>query len=339
MTMGSSKTVKDSIILQERDLSLLRGLLESRIMTTEQAALIYIDGKLPYAKKRVQRLKETGYISCRERRLFEPSILSLSPKGLKALNLQGVLAEYPPLGVTAFTKRASLSEASIRHELEIMDVKASFAVALRKSNTFSLAEFTTWPLLNEFEAVSNGTETTIKPDGFIRIHENEPDGGLSEHTFFLEADRSSETLDTLVSKALAYLHYYKSGGFAEKNGAKRSEYKEYPFRVLMTFKTAERRNNMAERLLLSNPPILTQVYLSTIAEVLNDPFGAVWIRPLDYREAVKGTPFEPKVIRQHFGYARKTFIIQNVYKSQFSGWKITQSKNYYVNESNVGYSI
>lgn len=73
--------------------------------------------------------------------------------------------------------------------------------------------------------------------------------------------------------------YYKSGGFAARNGAARSDYKEFPFRVLMVFKTAERRNNTAERLLQSNLPVFKQACLSTLEEVTRDPFDAIWIRP------------------------------------------------------------
>lgn len=132
------------------------------------------------------------------------------------------------------------------------------------------------------------------PDGFIRVHEKENDGGVSEHTFFLEVDRSSETQETLVNRAASYLDYYKSGGFAIRNGAARSAYKDFPFRVLIVLKNAERRNNTAERLLQSNPPILTQAYLSTFEEVSANPLGAIWIRPVDYREAIKQTGFESR---------------------------------------------
>lgn len=65
----------------------------------------------------------------------------------------------------------------------------------------------------------------------------------------------------------------------------------------MVFKNAERRNNAAEQLLQLTPPILTQVWLTTFAEATTDPLGPIWIRPLDYREATKNTPFDPKKLR------------------------------------------
>ncbi len=310
-----------SISLQARDLALLRTLFESRVMIAEHVATLYFDGHAEAAKKRLQKLKAAELIGTRPRRAFEPAILFLAAKGLAILKANGTLAEYPALGVPALGRRVLVSELTLRHELEIMDVKASFHAALLKTKAFSLTEFCTWPLLYQFEAFRprhDGTEVIVKPDGFIRVHEAETDGGLSEHTFFLEVDRSSETVDTLVAKAGCYLDYFKSGGFAERNGAPRSAFKEYPFRVLMVFKTAERRNNVAERLFQSNPPILSQVCLSTFEEVAADPLGKIWILPLAYREATKGTAFDPSRARKQWGYQRDTarehFIEQKVKK-------------------------
>src|SRR5260370_30381727 len=158
-----------------------------------------------------------------------------------------------------------------------MDVKAAFYSAIKMTEQFTVAEFSTWPVLYQFEAFragQGGAEVTVKPDGFIRIHEKEKDDHLSEHTFFLEVDRSTETQDTLVARAGSYFEYYKSGGFAERNGAPRAAYKNFPFRVLMVFKTAERRNNTAERLMQNNPPIFTHDSLSTIDEVMAEPLAA-----------------------------------------------------------------
>src|SRR5262249_11516802 len=97
---------------------------------------------------------------------------------------------------------------------------------------------------------------------------------------------STETQTTLVNRASCYLDYYKSGGFAVANGKSRAEYKEHPFRVLFVLKNTERRNNTAERLLEAMPPIRTFVYLSTLEEVLKNPLGSTWLRPVDYRDAV-----------------------------------------------------
>jgi hypothetical protein len=228
----------------------------------------------------------------RTSRPTEPAALFLTTKGFTHLRDHGALSDYPALSVRTFEKRAAGSELTLRHELEVMDVKAAFHSATAKMENVSLAEFGTWPLLHQFKVSRNGHgETTVKPDSFIGIHEKEHDG-VSEHAFFLEVDRSSESLDTLVAKAHCYLVHYKSGGFAVKKGVTPADFKKYPFRVLIVCKTAERRNNTALRLLQSNPPVFTQAYLTTFAEATDDPFGYVWLTPTAYRDAVKGTSFD-----------------------------------------------
>jgi hypothetical protein len=294
--------------LQNRDLALLRGLFESRTMTTAHAASLYFDNKIHATNKRLQKLKSCGFIGERPRHAFGPSVLFLTRKGLVLLQNHGVLNNYPSLNLSALDRRARVSNLTIRHELEVMDVKTAFHVAIKTAPSFAIAEFSTWPLLNEFKACrpNNGAEVLVKPDGFIRTHETELDGDKYERTFFLELDRSTETQDILIARVGCYLDYYKSGGYAVRNGATRSDYKQFPFRVLMVFKTAERRNNTAERLLQSNLPVFKQVCLSTFEEAARDPFGAIWIRPLDYREATKGTPFEPERTTSTRGYRRQT---------------------------------
>lgn len=278
-------------------------------MTTEHIAVLYFENHREATKKRLQKFKAAGLIAERPRRAFEASALFLAPGGLAALRDHGVLSEYPSFDIPVLERRARVSQLTIAHELEVMDVKAAFHVAASsgKAGSVVVAEFSTWPLLNEFTAFRpDGSEVLMRPDGFIRLHEKEPNDGLSEHTFFLEIDRSTETLDTLTAKAACYLDYYKSGSFAERNGARRSAFKDYPFRVLMVFKTPERRNNMAERLLKNNPPIFTQVCLATIADATKDPFGAVWFRPMDYRDAITGTPFVAAAEQRQRAYQRQT---------------------------------
>jgi hypothetical protein len=311
------------ILLQNRDVALLRGFFESRVMTTAHATALYFDKKTDAANKRLQKLKATGFIGERPRRAFAPAILFLTRKGLKQLQDEGVLTEYPSFALAALERRARVSDLTIRHELEVMDVKTAFHAAIKTTKTFTIAEFSTWPLLNEFSAYRPGydsAEVPVKPDGFIRIHETDDDGARFEHGFFLEVDRSNEVQETIVAKAGCYLDYYKRGGFAVRNGATRDDYKKFPFRVLMVFKSAERRNNTAIRLLQNTPPILTLAYLSTLEEVTNDPTGAIWIRPLDYREATKGTLFVPEKQPRTWGYQRQTarelFVEQKVRKQR-----------------------
>jgi hypothetical protein len=297
-----------SITIQKRDVEILRGLFESRTMSSLHIAALHFEGSYEAAKKRLQKLKAAGLIGERARRASEYSVLFLTRKALNLLKAHGILAEYPKLNLTSLEKRGMVSELTLRHEFEIMDVKASFFSSLRKTGNFTLAEFSTWPLLYQFEAFRsgyNGAEVLVKPDGFIRIHEVEPDGSKSEHTFFLEVDRSTESQDFLIARIGAYLDYFKSGGFAVRNGGTRDRFRDFPFRVLVVCKNAERRNNCAERLFQQTPPILSLACLSTFEEVKRDPFGPIWIQPRDYREVVKGTPFDSQQTIKSRQYRRQ----------------------------------
>jgi hypothetical protein len=319
--MHTTRTQPEIIDMQDRDLAILRGLFECRVMTTDHAKALYFDGKGEAAKKRLQKIKAAGLITERPRRAFDPSVLFLTRKGLMLLQEKGVLNKYPSFDLPALDRRARVSDLTIRHELEVMDVKATFHAAVKTTSSFKIDGFSTWPLLNEFTAFRpgfDGAEVTVKPDGFIRIHETDARGGKFEHAFFLEVDRSSEVQETLVAKAGCYRDYYRRGGFAVRSGATRDDFEKFPFRVLMILKNAERRNNTAIRLLQNNPPILTMVYLSTFEEVTRDPLGAIWIRPLDYRETTEGTPFAPEKQPKKWGYkrqpARELFVEQKVGK-------------------------
>ncbi len=315
----------EGVLLQERDIEILRGLFESRLMTAAHVAVLYFDGKAEATKKRVAKLKAVGLINYRRRHPAQPAILFLSSKGLDVLREHGVLTNYPRLGPFNLQKRSCVSELTERHELQIMDVKAAFHAALAKSKKLSIETFSTWPMLYQFQALRSGRgpEVPVKPDGFICVNEKESGNGLSQHSFYLEVDRSTETRETLVSRITSYVDFYKSGGFAHLHGAPRSAFKEYPFRVLIIFRTAERRNNLAERLLQLTPPVSWPICLSTIEEVTSNPLGDIWIYPADYKKVTSGTHFDPEKRKRQWVYARE-IERENLVASRLKKWRLFQ---------------
>jgi len=274
-----------NIVVQPRDLDLLCDLFESRIFTLAQISKIHFDGRAEMAKKRVFKLKQAGLIAERKRHVNEPSILFLARPGFDLLRVKGLLNGYPEFTTATLIKRANVSAQTVDHELEVADVRVAISCGIFPTVEFSISEFVTWPLLVEFAVAHPVTrkEMLVKPDGFFRVHEKESDGLENEHAFFLEVDRSTEAIERLVEKAQCYLAYYNSGGYAHRNGALLSDYRNYPFRVLIVAKTAERRNNLALRLLEAYPPILTHTWLTTLSEVLGNPLGPIWVCPADYR--------------------------------------------------------
>jgi hypothetical protein len=310
-------TIRQSCEIRDRDIDVLTELLQCRVMTRAHIATRFFTGSDEAAKQRLRKLKGGGFLGERQRAISEPGVLFLTRKALHLLKAKGILAKFPSISIPALEKRAYVRDQTLKHELDVIDVKVAFHSAINSTANFKITEFSTWPKLNEFRACPGFGfgEITVKPDGFIRIEEGQEE---FEHAFFLEVDRSSEILDTLVGKAACYRDYYRNGGYALRNGAARSDYAEYGFGVLMVFKTAERRNNTAERLLQNNPPLGHQIYLSTFDEATTKPLDAIWIRPIDYLRVTQGTPFDPERRRGLWKYERQSerekMVEQNVRK-------------------------
>ena len=279
------------IELQERDIAFLRGLFECRVMTTDHAASLYFDSRRESAKKRLQKLKSAGLIAERSRKQFEPSVLFLSRLGLATLKQQGILELYPAFDIATLTRRAHVSEMTLRHEIAVLDLKVAVHVAARSHENLSIIEFTTWPRLNQFEAAG----VVIKPDAFVRIGDRQPDGTVEEHSFYVEVDRSTEPLNSLCERARAYAAHCKSAHLTGRDDTPFMKYQKRPFRVLYVLQSRQHRDNIARRLLATTPPILALVWLATFPEMKRDPFGAIWMRPIDYKmDAQASTPLLKK---------------------------------------------
>jgi hypothetical protein len=275
--------------LQERDIALLRGLFESRVMSLAHIAAIHFEGRKEAAQKRVQKLKAAGYLTERPRRPYEPSLLFITRHAFLVLQKAGQLARYPSLDWSRLRKRLDVSPYTLAHETAVLDVKAAFITAAAQFPQLSIREFSTWPAMFQFKAAPRPglLDILVKPDGFIRLDEALLDGSARNHSFFLEVDRSTEPQGTLVLRAACYRNYHRRGSFA-KQFDDASSPAAPSFRVLFVCKTAQRRDNTAQRLLLLQPPILSQVWLTTQDEITRDPLGPIWLRPMDFRGPTPG---------------------------------------------------
>ena len=236
-------------------------------------------------------------------------MLHLTSTGHAELHGRGLLRDYPRF--PTFEKRSRVSEFTLRHELAVMDMKAAFVKSARDSASCQVHEFSTWPLLSQFKArpptisAASVQETLVKPDGFIHVTQLKPKADLKRHWFYLEIDRSTEPQETLAARAACYRDHFRRGGLAARYSQPRERYREFPFRVLMVFPNAERRNNSAAKMLLLQPPILTLTWMTTMNEAMADPLGPIWIQPVDYRRVVTGTEYEPRPLRHGDIYRRQ----------------------------------
>jgi hypothetical protein len=119
--------IRHNLDLQERDLAIMQGLFESRVMTLQHMVSLYFEGRIDAARKRIQRLKACGYFKERPRRPYEPAVFYLTRKAFDTLQAARRLDKYPAIGWTALEKRIRVSDLTLRHELEVMDIKGSIA--------------------------------------------------------------------------------------------------------------------------------------------------------------------------------------------------------------------
>ena len=282
--MSIPRSRQENISLQPRDLSILRTLFECRVFTTTHAASLFFNGRKEAAKKRLQILKRAGLIAERPRAPSEPAVLYLTRKGLETLRDAGILNEYPAFDLPTLLRRAQVGNSTIRHELEVMDVKVAFHEAVRAQSQLSIPRFSTWPLLHSFTVShpkSKGAKVLVLPDGYFEIHESAPVHETKIHRFFLEVDRSTESLETLVSRSAGYLAHYRSGGFAIGQGGDRRAFRAFPIRVLIVVSSPHRRDNLAKALIAATPPIYSITWIATREDLLKNPLGPIWKLPIE----------------------------------------------------------
>jgi hypothetical protein len=288
---------------QARDFRLLRGLFHCRLLTIKHAAALFFDGSEEAATKRLQKLVAAKVLRRREGKFNEPNIYEFTAKAFEVLRDHRQLNEYAHFSWTeAMNKRARVGKSKLLHELSVMDVFAALDPAIAALPNFHVVEFGTWPKLYQFllsrkvkdkQGYLRPQTVKVGPDGFLRVFEENSAQKNGLYDAFLEVDRGSEELKTLVDKATSYWLHYQSGAYAERHGHAGARHKDFPFRVLFVLGSAERLNNFAERLLQKNRDGATQGWLATLRDLLADPLGPIWIRPLDYLNAVEGTPFNP----------------------------------------------
>jgi len=104
--LGESKR---GVHLQSRDLAILRGLFESRVMSLNHISLMYFEGRKEAATRRVRHLKAAGAIAEYSRQRYQPSTLFLSSAGFQLLQTHRSLVDHPALTWNRIRRRAYVS--------------------------------------------------------------------------------------------------------------------------------------------------------------------------------------------------------------------------------------
>lgn len=264
--------------ITERDLQILRAINGSLEMTSKGIAVTIFEGRASAAKKRIRTLRLAGLIA------------PIGPTGPRAAALRvtdlGRELERNGFERTIPVKGMAPKRASSEHDRTVRQLGEIMQSRCRNSGLCSVDEYWLEPKFCRFGVISKGGRKKItNPDAFASVRRLAPRSDPSD-SFFLEFDRGTESLDIVVEKVRQYVRYFRTGGFAAWRGAGSRDYKRHPFRVLFVVRSSERRNNLAEQILIRHPSILTQLWIATLSEFLADPFGAIWTRPMDYRSAL-----------------------------------------------------
>ena len=271
------------LVLQQRDLNVLQGLYEMRLMTRPQLGDLYFNGNQGSARQRIRKLKNAGYIAERPgRKPYARVPLYLTKKGYLTLRKAGLLGQYPIATWKTMRNRPYIKDTTLLHELELMDVCAAFAVAVRNQTSHHLQGLSTWPALFAFHTFRHHRKVTVRPDGYITLYDHHG----QEIAFFVELDRGTEQLKTLLTKVKAYYDYSRSGRYTDWRRTFPGDHHHQPaFRLLFIVKSAYRRKNIAELLLKHGFRQL--VWIAVFEDAIRDPLGPIWQRPSDYAETAQ----------------------------------------------------
>lgn len=198
--------------LTANDIAILHFLNQARLATTHQLArLFYSDSPSPETAIRranftTQRLKKEGLISHLDRRIggarkgSASYVWQITFQGLK------VLKGKDSTIALRYKNRYEPTQHHVEHTLAITEIFVETIEVARSSDTISLENFsfepTSW---RDYQKLS-GVGLTLKPDVYLELL-----NGEYEDHYFLEIDRSTESLARVVNTCKKYIEYYRSG--------------------------------------------------------------------------------------------------------------------------------
>ena len=288
----ATKGERPHIVIQPRDVAVLTALADCRVATLAQLASLHFADRREAAKKRLRGLTIAGYVARRPLPHLRFAAFVLTQRGLATADV-GADSPSRRSGTLGSPVRHAIGPLKVRHDLEVGTVRGAIIGDAESRRDLQIVDLCTRPERLAFEARGrDGRVARVKPDGYVHWHDAGTKDGTGHRRCFIEVDRSTESLGVLVDRAARYAEYYRTGGFAVRMGALVADFKRHPFRVLIVCQTAERRNNLAEWLARSGSAYLGQVWVTTVNDCERGFFGPVWVTPRDYRDAVRGTPYD-----------------------------------------------
>jgi hypothetical protein len=244
------------IILQDRDLHLLRELALMRVIDREQAKCVAGFRSTTRANARLLALTRSGLL----RRFFlgtnsggQKALYTLSPVGAK-------LGDVPFRGLRRAQDEVLIADFFVIHQLSINQIYCAL-----KYRPIPILEVRFLQWLNFYEPLESSTR--LIPDGYLEVLT--PQKTLAA---FIEVDLGHESLSVWKAKIQNYLRYAVSGNFETRFGLPR-------FRVLVITHSERRMQSLRA----ATSSLTDKVFwFSTFHSITNDGFWSnVWLRTSD----------------------------------------------------------
>jgi hypothetical protein len=241
----------DRIILQERDLHLLRELSVMRVIDREQAKIVVGFGSTSRANARLLALTNAGML----RRFFlgsgggRKALYVLSPKGAQA-------AQVPCRGPRRAQDAVLVADYFVGHQLAVNALYCTL-----KYGVIPVPQMTFHRWQSFHEPVVPGIR--LIPDGYVELMT--PKGIAA---CFLEVDLGHESQTIWKRKVEHYVDLALSGKYREHFGYER-------FRVLVLANSERRLHSIRK----TTSAITQKIFwFATLASVQSDFFASVWFR-------------------------------------------------------------
>ena len=232
----SSRPPKKKIVIQPRDIEIFKDLADYRFLDARQIELLHPGKGGPrYNLRRLQYLYHHGFI---DRPPSQLSYYRTRRRIIYALGKKGADAIYdgkPELRgrIDWQKKNSEVKFPFLDHAMMISDFRVALSLSLKKHPSARLIAWRQGEELRDHVALKEG-RVAVVADAFFTIEK----GKVLMH-FFLEADRSTMTLDRFLRKLQAYWKWWQRGGHEKKFNIKN-------FRVLTVTISEDRKKHLQE---------------------------------------------------------------------------------------------
>lgn len=277
--------------LTSRDLAILREIIEDHFLTSQQVQKLFFSS-YSATQRRLQKLCQREYLG-KVHRPGTPSVFFAYRKAVNEVIKNNLLDPKDITWKTRYGRERTVAKK--QHEIDANWFKIALIKKTQKDKKVEILFFLKgsrcWDKVKDPNPDPKDRRhyVPIRPDWFFGLRINGADS-----YFFFEMDEGTMTLRAFRRKLRGYREYYFSAGFLNRYGQNGTRKEDYPFRVLTTVRQAttkpsdERRNNLVEQAIAEGS--LLMCWFANFQEAVADPFGKVWVRGKEYKEALGSLP-------------------------------------------------